>query len=190
MSRRSLVLKYYGGHRRRRDLHVPSNIMRPRPLGTDNRREHVQHTDQNSRTGRCVLSYHVKHRVEEARHIGCSERPTPAGRPVTRTPVGRYSGTISHNAAPSRSSALIAVWGSLMPGDRARTATSTSCRTANSRSAELTRWGPKAVAFRIASAPPPPEAPLPRSVRPGKYSPLAAPAALSKYHVCAQSASP
>ena len=37
-----------------------------------------------------------------------------------------------------------------MPGDSARTATSTSCRTANSRSAELTRCGPNAVAFRIA----------------------------------------
>ena len=140
-------------------------------LRAHNRGKHIQNSDQNSRTGRRVLTYHMEHGIEQSHHTGCSERPAPAGRPAIKTPVGRYNGTISHNAAPSRSSALIAVWGSLMPGDRARTATSTSCRTANSRSAELTRCGPNAVASSDRRGTPlPPEAPSSRPLRREKYS--------------------
>ena len=76
--------------------------------------------------------------------VGTTSTTRPSRR---RTPDGRQRTATSQSAAPRRSSALIAVCGSLMPGDSARTATSTSCRTAYSRSAELARDLPSAVEF-------------------------------------------
>lgn len=57
-----------------------------------------------------------------------------------------------HRAAPRRSSTRMAVFGSLMPGDSARTATSTSCRTAPSGPLALESASPMAVALRMAAS--------------------------------------
>ena len=97
-----------------------------------------------------VLADHVEHQVRQAVVVDARHHQHD---PCLRA-AGRRS---ADSAAPGRTAPRragrarsIAVCGSLMPGDSARTATSTSWRTANSRSAELPRVAPSAVALRIA----------------------------------------
>ena len=80
------------------------------------------------------------------RRSRCSGSPAPCGPRADARRSAGTRGATSQSEAPSRSSTLIAVYGSLMPGESARTATSTSWRTANSRSVELTRVAPSAMA--------------------------------------------
>ncbi len=111
-------------------------------LAAGNRDQHLQQADQHGGAAGGVLPDEVEHGVGQTRHsdAGHHQHGTAVG---ARTPFAECAALQSHSAAPSRSSTLIAVCGSLMPGDSARTATSTSWRTANSRSAELTRCAPE-----------------------------------------------
>ena len=95
----------------------------------------------------------MEHGIDQA--VVVDARHDQGHRAVAHSDARRQmQGDRSHSAAPSRSSTLMAVCGSLMPGDSARTATSTNCRTANSRSPALAAVPPRAVALRIASSAP------------------------------------
>ena len=98
--------------------------------------EHFDQPDQHCRARASVLPDHMEHRVGQSAVVDRRHDENRFAVPENHPSREAHAGD-THRAAPSRSRTPIAVCGSLMPGDRARTPTSTNCRTAYSRSSEM-----------------------------------------------------